>query len=248
MKARILILVAILFAVTNVQYGITGKEILEEMENTLTGPEDMEATVKMTLADSDGGNEEEREMKMWVAGEDTRMIKFISPSSVKNIGMLALGDNEMYLYMPNTRTVRRISGSAQNDDFQGTDFSYKEIGSYDYSDDFEADIESEDDDTWTLNLNQFGESDSDYDQIIMVVNKDNYVPKQVDMYTDGELIKTMNIYKTETIDGYIFPTHVKVESFKNNHYTEMEIEDPVFDQGLMDDDFFTQRQLKRSAD
>ncbi|MCK5329685.1 MAG: hypothetical protein KAR36_13870, partial [Candidatus Latescibacteria bacterium] len=61
---------------------LTGDQILKKVEDTLTGPEDRDATLKMTLVDKDG-NEKLRELKIFQKGDETRLIRFLSPADVK---------------------------------------------------------------------------------------------------------------------------------------------------------------------
>jgi hypothetical protein len=60
---------------------------------------------------------------------------FQNPRDVAGTGYLSFSyddeskDDDMWLYLPAMRRVRRITGSGKNDDFMGTDFTYEDMGS-----------------------------------------------------------------------------------------------------------------------
>ncbi|MFN4245485.1 MAG: outer membrane lipoprotein-sorting protein, partial [Brevinematia bacterium] len=131
---RFILMIIISWFVSNLAFGLSGQEILDRVEKSLTGYKDQTSTTEVILGKIDGNKiEETRIMKIWSAGKNKRVVKFIQPSNVKDIGILVLSDDEMYIYLPAYKKVRRIQGTMKDQNFQGTDFSYREIGSFEYS-------------------------------------------------------------------------------------------------------------------
>ena len=238
------IIMVMLFGVSG--FALSGDEILQKAEDLLSSFKDTEGTADLILANSDGSGREERSVQMWMSGKEKRLIKFLSPAGVRGIGLLVLSDKEMYVYLPAQRRVRRISCAARNEDFQGTDFSYDEMASYEYTRDYTAKIISEDDKLYTLELTRKEGSEMRYDKTIMTVRKKDFIPQRLEMYEGGTLIKVMTMHKVETFEGkYTIPTHVKMENVQKAHYTEMILRELKFDQGLENKDIFSQRFLGR---
>ena len=242
---RLIVSALVLLAAAAGLYAETGADILAKVETALTGPKDYEATAVMTLADTDGGRRESRTLQIWIAGEDQRVIKFLSPAGIKGIGLLSTGENSMHLYLPAQNKIRMISGNIKNQSFQGTDFSYNEMGSYEYRDDYSADIQSETGEAWTLLLKKKPSSDREYEKLVMEVNKKDYVPRRIELYKSGVLTKILTISGVQTKGKYLVPVAIRMEDVVKKHYTEMKMEDLKFDQGLEAQQVFTKRFLKK---
>lgn len=237
--------ILILAAGLSAGYALTGDEVLDKVEGVMTAPQDVESLNIMVLANSDGSGKEIREMKMYLSGKDMRVVKFIKPASVNGIGLLVTGEDQIWVYLPETKKIKMIQGSFKNDNFQGTDFSYDEIGSYEYKKDYSAEIMKEDDKQYILVLTRKAGSGKIYEKMIMEVDKETFIPSKADFYQNGTVKKTLTILEVKKIGKYNTPTKVKVEDLSKKHYTEMEITDIKFDQGLKGKNIFTQPYLKK---
>lgn len=225
--------------------GLDGNAILKKVEETLTAPKDAVAEVRMNLIES-SKSEKRRTVKMWNKGKDKRLIKFLSPEDVKGVGFLSLSEDEMYLYMPAFHKIRRIASHVKNESFMGTDFSYEDIGTSKYSDDFIPKLKKETETEYILNLNKKEESDLKYSKLMMFVNKSNFVPDSIQFFdSKGKLLKVMRNLMVKKIDGYWTTTKIEMENVQTDHKTLMELKDVKHDVGL-EDKLFTKRYLKRA--
>ncbi len=249
MRNKGIICAAAVFAIAGAggAFGLTGDDVLSKVEQTLTGPKDYEGTATMVLANSDGSGREQRSLKMWAAGTEKRVIKFLSPAGIEGIGLLTEGPGDMSLYMPASNKIRRIEGGSMNEDFQGTDFSYNEMGSFEYRKDYAARIESENDAAWTLSLSRKAGADRPYETLVMTVSKSDYVPQKVEMYRNGKVLKVLSILEVSDSGSYKIPVKLRMENLDKKHYTEMTMSDLKFDQGLEAKDTFSKRFLKKKA-
>ncbi len=226
-------------------FALSGKEVLDNVEKSLSGFKDQSATCEVIIGEK-GAIKETRIMKIWSAGKSKRVVKFINPANVKDIGILVLSSKEMYIYLPAYKKTRRIEGGMKNQNFQGTDFSYREIGSYEYSEDFDSKVIKEDEKTVILELSKKESSDSPYSKIIMEVDKANFLPKKLEMYSKDELKKVLSILAYEKKNNYWTLTHIKMEDISKNHFTEIKMKEIVFDNDLEKKGVFTERFLKSS--
>ena len=225
-------------------YAISGDEVLNRVEASLTKQKDQESIVEVILY-KDGKVKEKREMKIWEKSKEKRLVKFISPESVKGIGVLSLPDDKMYVYLPAYQKVRAIQGSAKDQNFQGTDFSYREIGEFNYSSSFDVKITSENDKEYVLELTKKPSSDWSYEKIIMTVDKKEFLPKKLEMYEKGKLKKVLDVIETKKVGDYNVLYRIKMSTVANNTATEIITKDTKFDQNLDAKGVFTERFLSK---
>jgi len=243
----VLFLPVILWAGTPARQSSTGggDVILKKAEDAMNASKDRTATMKLTLIDKDGDSKV-RVIKMWQLGKEKRLIKFLSPADVKGVGFLVLSDNEMYLYMPAFKKIRRIASHVKNESFMGTDFSYNDIGKCQYTKDFTAEIKEQTEEEYVLELTPTPKSDVDYAKLIMRVDKSNYIPSKVEYYNKkGTLLKVMKNENIEKVDDYWTPRKVTMKHLKTEHKTIMELVKVVHDTGLKKE-MFSKRMLKRA--
>jgi outer membrane lipoprotein-sorting protein len=221
-----------------------GAWILERVDSTLNAPLDVVAVEQMTLVDA-GGREKVRTLQMYQKGPEQRMVKFVAPADVRDVGFLRLAEDRMYLYLPAFRRVRRISSSIQNEDFMGSDLSYEDLSRTRFGDDYRVVEAAPTEQGHELTLEPLPEADVSYNRIVMQVERDNWVITSLELFgRDGQLVKTVEASGIELVDGYWIARRMEVTTVKDGHRTILDIEELQFDTGL-DDEFFSQRQLKR---
>ncbi|HUT99007.1 MAG TPA: outer membrane lipoprotein-sorting protein [bacterium] len=222
---------------------VTAQGILDKIADTLTGAQDMTAVYKITVTDADGSSQTST-IKIWTLGEEKRMIKYTSPSSVKGIGFLVLGEDEMYFYSPSRADVRRIAGHARNEGFHNTDFSYADMASYDYSADYTAELVETTDAQYKLKLVPKSGADTGYSSLYMWVNRDTWVFDRIDFYDSSGLVKRMTTGSVSVRDGYTTLGALLMVNQGNGHKTRITISSVEYDTGL-ESSFFSQRELKK---
>ncbi len=223
-----------------------GAEVLERIDSTLNAFRDMAAIQRMTLIDPDG-REKIRVLDVYQKGPDRRLVKFQTPADVRDVGFLRLAEDQMYLYLPAFRRVRRIASSIKNEAFMGTDLSYEDLSRTRYGDDYRVVEASRDGERHLLTLAPRPGADVSYGKIEMEAQHETWVITQMALYDhDGRLTKTVAASDVALVDRYWIARHIEVQTVKDGHRTVLELQDLEFDRGLADD-FFSQRQLKRSG-
>ncbi|MCK9222406.1 MAG: outer membrane lipoprotein-sorting protein [Limnochordia bacterium] len=175
------------------------------------------------------------------------LLKFNSPKDVAGVGLLDLGEDLMYMYLPEFNNVRRIAGSAKNGSFMGTDFTYNDLSLINYdTSDYDAKLIKEDNEFYELELCDRDKTDSSYAKIAMTVRKDDWFPVRLVFYNlDGKKQKELVSYDVTPSGKYKYPKRLVMKDFLANHSTEILIAEPEFDLDLRDD-IFTTRTLQRS--
>lgn len=253
MKKKTLSHLLIVILIILFGFSLSGEDaqtILKKVDEYNSGskaPADMEALMVMNI--HKGSSVKTRELKAWTknnTGEpDWRVMKFLSPADSKNIGLLILTENRMYLYLPEFRRIRRIASSSKKNSFQGSDFSFDDLDTVDFSESYTSTIKSEDDASWLLELDRKENSGRPYKKILLTVSKESYMPLVMEMFDNrGDPWKKME-NKVKKIGEYYIMNFIKIEDKKKGSYTTLELKEIKLDQGL-DNSIFTRRFLKRS--
>jgi len=229
--------------------GQTAQTILQRVDEHNSGsqaPADIQMTMIMKI--HDGNTVKTRELKAWTKNihdaDDWRIMKFLSPADVAGIGLLVLAENQMYLYLPEFRRIRRIASSTKKSSFQGSDFSYHDLETLDFSGSYHPTIMDQTENSWRLELLRKEGADRPYAKIRMTVDKETYMPLSMEMYDeDGDLWKKMN-NEIQKVGQYHIASRIRIEDKKKGSYTTLKMRDIEVDQGI-DDEVFTQRFLKR---
>jgi outer membrane lipoprotein-sorting protein len=241
-KIRITFLTALIAAGSIFSvYAQDASTILKQMDNVMFSSKDMSAKNKIILIDK-SGKQEIREATVQQKGTDKRMFRFTSPASQAGISVLSLPDDIMYLYLPAFGKERRISTSAKNQNFAGTDFSYDDMESKPYSDKYTSKLLNIETNVFVLELTP--KVQSDYSKIIVNINKTNYYPELMEYFDKGNTKIKEAHYTFKKVGNYWNAQEIEMSDLKKNHKTKMQMSDVKYDAGLTDDDFSV-RKLKQ---
>lgn len=225
--------------------------ILQKVEETSSGnlaPRDMEAFMVMKI--HQGDSQKTRKLKAWSKNNpeksDFRLLKFTDPPEVKHIGLLILSEDQMYLYLPEFHRIRRIASSSKKDSFQGSDFSYDDMGFSNYSAYYSPKLISQDEDQWVLELTKKNGVKKPYDKIVLAVDKKTFMPLKMDLYNRSGTLWKQAEYVTKKMSNYHVIDTIRIEDRLNGSHTTLEFKEIKLDQGL-DKTIFSQRFLKRRA-
>lgn len=217
--------------------------ILGRIDSVLSAPEDMEAHEVMTLIEN-GGRRTTREVRIRQKGSDLRLVQFLSPADVRGVGFLRRSENQLYLYLPAFRKVRRIASSATREDFVGTDFTYEDLAQRTYADDYEPTDLHLDGGQYVLDLTPRPDADVSYDRLTLRADTGNFVLRQVDYFSGERPVKRMTVDNIVQVDGYWIGKRMEMTDRRSGHRTVLELSEINFDQGLSES-LFSERYLRR---
>ena len=223
--------------------------ILKETEKRMIGekaPKDIEAEMLMKI--HKGNSVKERELKVWTKNnlktDDWKLMKFISPADVKNVGFLTLSENEMYLYLPEFHRIRRIATSSKKDSFMGSDFSYDDLATTGFSKNYTPSLIKETKDVWVLKLMKKKESKKPYNKIILHISKKTFMPVIMEMFDNAGSLWKRAEERTTKSGEYDVISFIKMENKKKGSYTTLLMKDIKINKGL-NKKIFSKRFLKR---
>lgn len=229
---------------------IAAEEILKRVDQRIGGdkaPRDVESTITMKIVSS-SGNQRIRKLKAWSKNnqnkDDWRMMKFISPPDVEDMGFLVLSDDQMYLYLPEYRRVRRIASHNRTESFVGSDFSYEDMGSSEFSKNYNPELIEENEQEWVLELTKKEGSEKPYQRVKMWVSKKYVLPIKMEMYDESGNLWKIAEENYKKVDDYWISSKIIMKNKKEDSWSSLQMENIKVDQGL-ESEIFTLRYLKR---
>jgi outer membrane lipoprotein-sorting protein len=242
----------------------SAREMLDQAKvvNDAREPKDTSERTKMILVDSRGG-ERVRDLQVYEksAGRRARktIIFFLSPPEVKGVGFLSWSypekDDDQWLYLPELKRVRQISGATRKQSFQGSDFTYDDLELFD-------DIRDWTEEEAASKLIREGDAfdgvtcavielvprgrDYEYARFVLWLDREDSTFRKIELYDKktSELAKTLTLAGFETVGRVPTPHRIEMTNFKKGTKTILEISDVRYDRGL-GDDVFTERTLER---
>ncbi len=236
----------------NVKAEITGRDIIEKVINR-EAPKTTEVKVRMLLIDKNG---KEREREFFSYSKDypegrKSVMRFEKPADVKGMGFLQIqhkkGEDEQFLYLPELKRVRRLTGSARRGSFFGSDLSYEDLEERDIDEDNHTLLREEkydNQDVFVVESTPKDPSSTQYSRVIQWIRKDNYIPIKVEFYKDDAIVKELKVEKIDKIDGYWTAIKTRIKTIKSGHSTSVELIE-IKNNKPISDDVFTERFLAR---
>ena len=231
---------------------LTGPQIIQKV-NDLLNPETSRAKSKITIITTSG------QTRIFVyeswsknSGEKN-LIRYLEPRRTRGQATLMLNyADDIWMYFPRTKRVRKLATHAKKQKMEGSDFSYEDMGTGDaFINDFTAhrldDEKMEGSDCYKLELTRNDNADISYSRLILWIVKDNFVPVVIDYYSenDPDKIEKRLVQSNIQIIQDI-PTAMKMVMLNrlDNTKTEMEFLEIEYDVPL-EDGMFTERGLKK---
>ena len=228
----------------------SGHEIAEMIDKR-PSPKDLTNETEMVLINSKGKARTHRMISKSMDGNKKQIIWFIEPKDDRGIAFLRIEhqnkDDEMRMWLPAFKRVRRISAKKRGDSFMGSDLSYEDLSSRELG---KNDYKRLDDDQWlgkecyVLETIPKKEARSSYKRHVSWVDKTTMtVLKERSFNRRGSLEKEKE-YSYEKRGEYQLIKRVYVKDVIEDHSTEVVFSGMITDSGL-DDDLFHEKSLRR---
>lgn len=113
-----------------------GNSVIKDSERRIKSA--TEKTIyRMELLDGAGQVQQTRGIELYykkVEGTETTLFKFTTPPVIQGTGLLIVDGgkpvNDIWMYLPATRKIRRIAGSEKSNWFMGTEFTHEDFEDY----------------------------------------------------------------------------------------------------------------------
>jgi len=179
------------------------------------------------------------------------IVRFTAPADLAGAGFLQIqnrtSDDDRFLFLPELKRSRRISGNLRGNSFMGTDFSFADLDRRDFREGKPASKPEE-------NIGKYicfhvdvasTRADSPYSHVELWVRKDNWLPLKMTMFDRAQvLVKTFTAQEVQRIGGHWYITKSHMIDHAQSHTTDLII-DSVTPSNDIPDDEFTVRNLEK---
>ncbi len=235
---------------------LTGLQIMEKVYTRPKGP-DIQSELTMKLVNS-RGSERIRTIRQFIkdyGADEKKILFFAAPADVKNTSFMtwSYGDSsradDMWIYLPALKKVKRISSESKSNSFMGSDFTYDDMGNRLPTDDTHKIIGEEKINGKDCYIVESTPKDPDYvySKTISWIVKGEWIGMKKEFYDeDGNLLKTLAIQSYKKVNGYWVITSMEMDNVQKNHKTIMKLKNVKIGEGIPDR-YFTERMMKRGV-
>jgi outer membrane lipoprotein-sorting protein len=244
-----------------VAWALTAVEIMDK--NFVVGKyADSTSDTTMTLTNKSGQQRVRKTFgtsKLDANGIDNkRMTRFLEPTDVKGTVSLLIEhsdkDDDIWIYLPSVKKVRRLISSNKKDSFVGTDFSYGDVIGHKVKEWNHTLVKEEDIDGKPCYVIESTPKDATvktntgYSKRVGWIQKDNFVTVKAIAYDEaGELLKEAKYSHWKEVDTVKHKWQAGILEAKNlqtGHSTVITIDQFKVNNGVKDD-FFTTRYMEQ---
>lgn len=179
------------------------------------------------------------------------MVRFTAPADLAGAGFLQIqnrsSDDDRFLFLPELKRSRRISGNLRGNSFMGTDFSFADLDRRDFRESTASSKGEEPIGKYPcFHISAApSRSDSPYSRIEIWVRTDNYLPLKMEMYDHAKVhVKTFTAQEVRQVSGHWYITKSRMVDHAQSHTTELVI-DTITPTNDIADDEFTVRNLEK---
>ena len=218
----------------------SGRDIAEMIENRPT-PNDLINQTVMILSNSKGKTRTHKMISKSKNGSEKQIIWFIEPKDDRGIAFLKIEhdnkDDEMRMWLPAFKKVRRISSKKKSDAFMGSDLSFEDLSNRRLnSNDYKRleDAKWLGRDCYVLETVPKKESKSNYVRHVSWIDKNHMnILKEQSFNRKNKLEKEKHI-SYQTRGKYQLIKKVSVKNLLKKHATEITFSDIVINSGISD--------------
>ena len=228
----------------------TGLEIAQMLDQK-PAPKDLTNEARMILTNSKGKSRSSEMVSKSLNKNEKQMIWFLEPKDDRGVSFLKIEhenrNDEMRMWLPAFKRVRRISAKKKGDYFMGSDLTFEDLSNRDLkhntykrlNDDVIDNVEC-----YILEAVPKKEAQSSYSRHISWIDKKTLnLLKENSFDKRGELQKEKR-FEYELIKSFYVLKRVIVNNIIKQHYTEITFTDIKVDVG-MKNDLFHEKNLKR---
>lgn len=226
----------------------TGEELLNSVINHMN-PESAKGIMKQTILTTSGENRVlTYETSTNEKGKNS-IMRYVTPSRVRGNAMLMKNySDDIWMYNSRTKRVRKLASHAKKQKFEGSDFTYEDMGSGDsWKEDYTpSNIGVEKYENQDCNILELKakNADNSYSKIVCFLRAEDDFPLKMEYYDEkGNLEKILYLKNIQVIQN--IPTAMKMvmENQQDNTSTEMEYEKIEYNVNFPNN-YFSERNLK----
>ena len=231
-------------------FALTGDELAQQMDSRKT-PIDSKVDLLMTLTNKKGKTRTSSLRSINKDDGEKQIIWFLSPADDKGVSFLKIEhddrDDEMRMWLPAFKKIRRISAKKRSDSFMGSDMSYEDLSSRQLDEFTFSIVGQEIYNGISCHLLESIPNESirtEYTRHVTWVDSTLLIPLKEESYDkSGQLLKE-KYFSYTIIKEYQILSKIHVTNIQKNHSTILNFENIELDTGV-EDNLFHERYLKR---
>jgi len=183
--------------------------------------------------------------------DNMRLIRFNSPADVKGTVTVLIenssGDDNIMVYLPALKQVRRLSANSRRDSFVGSDYSYGDLLGHrpqEWANRLVGESAVDSIPVWVVQSiakSDAVRSESGYAKRVNWIAKDSFISIKAEVYDEqGELLKVYHAQDIRLVDAahrkYV-PMKLEARNVQTGHRTVIQISDYKVNQNVSDASF-----------
>ena len=247
---KIVNIIAFLTFFFSVVVAQSGREIAQ-MVDKVASPKDTILKQKMVLKNSKGKTRTNKMLSQSKDNNKKQIVWFLEPKDDKGVAFLKIEhqnkDDEMRMWLPDFKKIRRISSKRKGDSFMGSDMSYEDLTSRDLLENDYKRLPDEilsQGDCYVVEVRPKQNTKSSYSKHISWINKKTLTLVKEKSFDKREQLLKNKSFSHQKINNYYVMRRIFIEDVQSNHSTEISFDDIKIDTGLKDN-LFQEKNLKR---
>ena len=228
----------------------SGYEIAKMIDKR-SSPKYLINKMEMILTNSKGKTRTHKMISKSMDGSKKQIIWFIEPKDDRGISFLKIEhknkDDEMRMWLPAFKRVRRISSKKRGDSFMGSDLSYEDLSTRELEDN---DYKRLEDDQWlkkdcyVLETIPKMKSRSSYNKHFSWIDKNEMTVLKEESYNRRGELEKEKFFSYKKLGEYQLIKRVYVKNLLKEHATEVILSDMIIDT-ILSDKLFHEKSLHR---
>ncbi len=227
----------------------SGSSVLDKIIN-LMNPVNSRGIMKQTI-ETTSGQMRTFEYETFAGNKgENQLMRYRAPGRVKGNAMLMTDySDNIWMYNKRTNRVRKLASHAKKQKFEGSDFTYEDMGSGDsWRDDFSPKITGsqklDGEKCWLLEMTPKTD-ESSYSKMVIWSRSGDFFPVRVDYYDEGgTFTKSLVMEDIRKIEGFLTPFKMTMKNHLEKTQTVMEYVEVTYDI-TFEKNFFSERNLKK---
>jgi outer membrane lipoprotein-sorting protein len=228
----------------------TGIEIAQMVEDRIS-PKDMISSTTMVLTNKKGRTRTAKIFTKSMDDSKKQIMWFLSPKDDKGVAFLKIEhddkDDEMRMWLPAFKKIRRISSKKKGDSFMGSDLTYEDMSSRVIYENTFSRLEDEkvgEIDCFVIEAVPNPELKSSYSKHKTWIDKKLNMAVKEESYDRMGDLKKIKTFENKIVGKYRVMSGIFVNDVQNNHTTNLTFDDLELDTGIKNN-LFHEKNLKR---
>jgi hypothetical protein len=186
-------------------------------------PKDQSSKTTMILTNSKSRTRTSTIYSKTLNGGEKQILWFMAPADDKGVAFLKIEhegkDDEMRMWLPAFKKIRRITAKKKGDSFMGSDLSYEDMSNRDLEENEYKRLEDDMLDSiacYVLEVVPKKEAKSSYFKHKSWINKESLATVKEESYDKKRKLKKVKSFQSKRMGDYYILSSVFVKTFKKN--------------------------------